>query len=395
MVKIGTKLYQLKVWDYENYPSDSPDRIIADVRINGFSSEINSGLGQLDFMLERNLQDWNENNDIALNNVVELLVNDIDTDDYIKIYTGYVSRINFEYSRQKKTVVVNCLGFVSRLNFDIYKNGTTSTISESSADPSTMFKNTIDKLKDESNGNITFLTYNTLPTSSVETTGLSVDASFKSKTYFEALEMCRELAPANWFWKLDEDNVFHFASKPITPTHNFSLGSIEKLEINYSLEEVRNGVLIWDNDVVYRYLSNANSISTYGRRIERMTAPQADATNAMDKKANAFLGQFKDPVTIIRLTIADNNEFESYGDLAGYDIENIKVGETCRISGIDESASAFLSTNLFIVRVEYQPIKAVIDLAVSRPEFEKFLVNLKKDTENVEKDTIPSSYTVV
>ena len=133
MVKIGTKNYLVKLWSYENYsPSNEPDSTIADARIFGFSSKINSGLSQMTFVVERSLQTWNaqvaNKSNFDQNDIIEIWVNDIDTNDYIRIYAGYISQVNFVNTREKKTVTATCLGFVSRLSMDIYKDGTYSGI---------------------------------------------------------------------------------------------------------------------------------------------------------------------------------------------------------------------------------------------------------------------------
>jgi len=153
--------------------------------------------------------------------------------------------------------------------------------------------------------------------------------------------------------------------------------------------------LIWDKATDYRYLEDSKSITDFGRRIERKVEANADSTGAMDRIANSFIGESKDPRSVISLVVLDNNEFEKFGDGAGYDIESIKVGDTCRISGIAESARTFLSDNMLIVGVTITPSKAYVDVEVTDETMEKFLLNLKKDTQETEKTTIPDTYTAV
>jgi len=389
-MKIGTKNYQIKVYDI-NYVQIG---LIADARIKYYKDRINSGLGEFVFDVERTLQDWNQSSsfDFGLAQIIELEVNDTDTTEYTRVYSGYISRINFLQSTTKKTVSVTCLGFVSRLGSDIYKNGTTTSITETTEEPATIFKNIIDRLRDSADGNIPFLNYTP---SSLQDTNQSVSLKFESDTYLEALNRVLKVSPANWFWKLDQDNIFNFSQKPEVADHNFSMGHIESLQIDYSMENIVNGVLTWDNDTVYRYIANAGSQALYGRRIQKETMPSATGIDAMDKQAQSILGEKANPRSSIIIVLADNNEFEKFGDLAGYDIESVKPGQTCRIVGIDELAGSFLSKNMLIRNVTYYPTSAVLEVDIDREGIDDLLINFRRDTNQIEKDGIPTSYTAV
>ena len=387
-MKIGTKNYQIQVYDIDY----NLETVIADARIKHYKDRINSGPGEFVFDVERTLNDWTTLGNLELAKIIELWVNDTDTNDFIKVYSGYISRINFLQSTTKKTVNVTCLGFVSRLGSDVYKNGTTTSITETTEEPATIFKNIINKLRDSANGNIPFLNYTP---SSLQDTNQSVSLKFESDTYLEALNRVLDLSPANWFWKLDQDNIFNFSQKPEVADHNFSMGHIETLQIDYSMETVVNGVLTWDNDTVYRYIANNESQALYGRRIQKETMPSSTGVDAMDKQAQSILGEKETPRSSIIIVLADNNEFEKFGDLAGYDLESVKPGQTCRVNGIDATGGAFLSKNMLIRKVTYYPTSAVLEVDIDREGIDDLLVNFKRDTDQIEKDGIPTSYTEV
>lgn len=387
-MKIGTKNYLIKVFDIDY----NLETVIADARIQFYKDKINSGPGEFVFDVERTLNDWTTLGNLALGKIIELSVNDNDTSDYVRVYSGYISRINFLQSTSKKKVSVTCLGFVSRLGLDIYKNGTTTTITETTEEPATIFKNIINKLRDSANGNISFLNYTP---DSIKNTNLSVGIKFESDFYIEAINKVLSVCPANWFWKLDYDNIFTLSQKPAEADHIFSMGHIENLQIDYSMENIVNGVLVWDNDLIYRYIANSGSQSSYGRRIQKENMPGAEDTNAMDKKAQSIIGEQDEPRSSIVITLADNNEFEKFGDLAGYDLESVKPGQTCRISGIDETAGAFLSKDMIIRKVTYYPTSAVLEVDATREGIDDLLVNVLRETDQVEKDGIPTSYTAV
>ena len=145
----------------------------------------------------------------------------------------------------------------------------------------------------------------------------------------------------------------------------------------------------------YRFLKQQNSIDNFGRRIQRETMSSALGIDAMDKQAQSILGEKAKPRSSIIIVLADNNEFEKFGDLAGYDIESVKPGQTCRITGIDELSGSFLSKNMLIRKVTYYPTSAVLEVDIDREGIDDLLVNFKRETDQIEKDGIPNSYTVV
>lgn len=395
MAKIGQKNYTIQVFD-KTY--STLQTIIADATIQGFTSVINGGFQEMTFTLERSVQDWNSaaNGAFALNNVCELKVQDMDSNTPLIIFNGYISKVSITQTPDKKSVTATVLGFSTRLTKDIYRNGTTTTITHSSADPSTIFKAIVDKLRDTANGNIPFLNYISTGTQSVATTGLSVSYAFRSMTFFDAIEQCRKMSPAFWYWYIGTDKNFYFQSKPTAPTHKLFLGQIDTFQADYSLEDIVNAVLIWDGSTNYRYLADAASIAAYGRRLDLVQDSNNTGTDGMDKTALQEIGEKKDPRSTIQIKVADNNEWEDINSNVGYDIESFRVGQTVSISGISETAaSGLLSPNMTIVRIQYYPTYAILDLELPAMELSDYLAATKKSDDKAKKTTIPSTYTAV
>lgn len=395
MAKIGQKNYTIQVYD-KTYTT--LQTIIADATVLGFTAQINGGFQEMSFTLERDIQDWNSatNGAFALNNVCELKVQDLDSNTPLLIFNGYISKVTILQTPQKKTVTATVLGFSTRLQKDIYKDGTTATITHTTADPSTIFKAIITKLRDSANGNIPFLNFVDTGTPSVQTTGLSVTYAFRSMTYFDALEQCRKMSPPFWYWYIGTDKVFYFKTKPTAPTHKLFLGQIDTFQGEYSMEDIVNGVLIWDGGTAYRYLQDAASIAAYGRRIDRVQDSNNTGTDGMDKTALQEIGEKKDPRSIITIKVADNNEWEDINSNVGYDIESFQVGQTVSISGIAETAATgLLSPNMTIVRIQYYPTYAILDLELPAMELADYLADTKKSDDKAKKTTIPSTYTAV
>ncbi len=359
----------------------------ADASLISFSKRMNGGIGECVIDLARTINNWKDSADIDLNYRVQIYISDKDNG-YLKIYDGFISNITFNGDGVKEKTTVKCLGFIEKLAVDFYKNDTLTTIAETAADPSTMLKNIIYRLSLEN----TELSFLGCTPSSIELTGLSFDYSFQAVTYLEAIEACLKLAPSNWYWFLDANNVFNFKSKSISPVHFFSLGgNISSYEIVNDMENVRNGVLIWNGAAVYRYLKDANSITDYGRRIEKIINSSVGTdTDTMDGIANAFIGEKRDPTIRLRLTIIDNNENSN-----GYDIDSVQPGETCRVSGIPVG-NDFLDKNMIIRSVDYYIDKIVIEVEDwKQDKMEDILTKIDRSLVDKKTDGIATTYTAV
>lgn len=395
-MRIGTKNYQLRIFNINGYGAGAqPVSVLEDARISEFSASINGGLGDLSFDLERDIDDWIDFTAFEKGAPVELWVQDIDTDDFIRIYAGYIADRNFVVTRRSRTVSGTCLGWVSRMATDIYRSGTTTTISETAGDPAQMFRNIIHAFRASNGADLPFINYFTTPNPSVIDTARSVNADFQAMTYRDAAEQCRQLAPSNYWWGIDEHNVVHFKPRPIQATHIFGIGMIDRMVVRDSLQGVVNGALVWDGSTNLRFFEDAVSRNQFGRRVVFESVPNAENTAAMDARARNVVGEKKDPRPVLRITVSDNNEFDDSEDVPGYDIEKIKVGDTCLITGFPEGVTPFLSENMVIRRIRYAISKIELDIEVDPESFEEEFLKFKKETKAVEKDGLPTTYTAI
>jgi hypothetical protein len=180
----------------------------------------------------------------------------------------------------------------------------------------------------------------------------STDATyvFQQKTYREAIDKLKQLAPANVYWYVDENGNFSFRAAPTSPTHYFIFGRhFSRVRVERSLETVRNVLLLWDGDTAYRAYEDAESVALYGRRVQRINDFGASDTDAMARFATKFLAENKEPAVKVSCTIIDNNNARGLG----YDIESIQPGDTCRLSGFSSTLSDIFRDNMLITRVDY------------------------------------------
>ncbi|MCK9543320.1 MAG: hypothetical protein M0R03_14960 [Novosphingobium sp.] len=386
---------------------------IEDATFTGFKKTINGGLSSLTFKLARRADEYNEDEDVSIGNRIDILVFDKDSPDFenyeaVKIYSGYVEEHRINSDGEKEFVEVLCIGLVSKLNNDILRIGSDIVISTDSSsilvdgvtsssvdDVSDLLKKIID----------TYNTYNPLFSvsytdsdglSTIEDTNKSINCIFKVSTYYDAIEKCREVSPQLWYWFLDADEILTF--KPISslPVHDFIFNkNMSKIEIVKTLQSTKNVLILNTNSSdstsfsACRKYENSNSVEKYGRRVKYTTENSFTDTDTMDNFGESFIEENKEVVYKIKITLIDNNNNDN-----GYDIESVNPGDTCRILNLKNSED-ISGVSMVISEVEWTPNYAVVTLNMSGFDFEKYLLNLRKDIEKEERDESELSYTEV
>ncbi len=327
-----------------------------------FTKEINSGISEclIDLAVPFDYQ----GGELALGNIVDIYVNDKETisSDAILIYSGYISLYQAYSDGPKEGIAVNLLGHYTKLSTDILKDGTqtklytetTSGLSTSNedeeADIGTIIKAIIDRYRDENTGvKINYIS------ASIELTGTTAKYVFDQMSYREALDKALSMAPAGWFYYIDENGIVYFRNKPTTPTHIFEFGKhFKSIKVEKSFEKVRNFLLIWNGEqdggagLIYKHYEDAASIAQYGRRFEKLVDYSMSLETTADKIGAKFLAENKNPEVKVICEIVDNNE-----NNFGYDIEKIQPGDTCRFVGFEERLNDLLADNMLISKVVY------------------------------------------
>ena len=373
---------------------------------NGFTKELNGGLGECVIRLEKEFN--YAGNDLLVGNEVEISVRDKDTisepnDVGMRIiYRGYISLVEREAIGQKETVVVHLLGFYTRLSVDILKNGAQTTLysdpagfdlaTPTAGDTGLLVRAILDRyIAETANSKISY------DPADIPDTTIDVTYAFERKTYREAIEVMKSFSPEGTFYYINEVGRVKFGLKPTTPTHRFIFGRhFQQVKFEYSLEKLRNVVLTWNGEdgagAIYKENSDANSISKYGRRAAIVDDFGIENVNAATALAAKFLAENKDPEVKVLCTIIDNNK----DDNLGYDIESIQPGDTCSFAGFNVDLVESFRDNMLITEVKYYLDRVELKIEVVKSDlvdFQKF--NSKEISEIISGGLVqvPESYT--
>jgi len=370
----------MKTFTYKVYDNnDGFKGVLDNVQFVGFTKIINGGLGECILKVGESFSDFGEYDKIALNNYVEILVSDEDTavsDDQkdVIIYSGYISKYENWMNGHQEGVNVYLLGYSTKLSQDLLKDtgdnkltfytnaasGISTTAPAAAVDVGEIVRALIDQYKAENSNEKISYTAETLD----DSTGTTRTFTYEMMTYRKALDLTLSLAPSDWWWYIDADNLFHFKTKPTSPTHSFILGRhFSKVRIEKGMEKIKNRVLFWDGTnpaTVCKLYGDDASLTDYDSRVEIMidyVQRAAGATEA-DSISEAFITEHKDPDINVVVTIIDNNEDSNFG----YDIESIEPGDTCQFLGFKEGVSDSFKENMLITRVDYTPNAATLTI---------------------------------
>ncbi len=302
-----------------------------------FTSKINGGLGELVLDFGFPFDDFDEGTIIAFMNVVDLYVDDSSNPRGRRVYRGFISKYEpYIEPDGNEGVRVTCLGLVSLLTLSYYKNGTAYTVTHTSQDPQDIFKAII-------NHRNTIYTDALLSYTGVTSTvGTAVSITFTDQKWSDAVKKTNQLAGTDWWWKVDADGLCHFKAKPSSATHRFTIEKdIERLSTPKTSEKIINAVQVRGSSANTDG-SDATSQTAYGVRTSIVSDSSLTDSNALTQRSAKTIADNKDPKITSPFTVNAN-----------YDIESIKVGDTCLIQNQNKD-SVFYSTNMLIVSVTYE-----------------------------------------
>lgn len=424
---INEKTYTFKV--YENVDGEAPSGTDAmwyvnlknlittwpDASFEGFRKSKNGGLGECTIKLSRPFDDFGEGYDVKLNNRVDIVVNDFDTDDSGKvIYSGYISKYSPYIDGFNEGVEITLLGYVTKFSLNLIHSGAyVEAVSQAtgiefadkpygtSLNAQACYIHTfLDDLigiyghYDTVQG--TMVSHPVIETTpaSIETNPNQITYRFNSKTYYEVIEFCRSASPADWYWFVGADNILQFKAKPLKATHTFTFGKdFKSIKVEKNMENVINHVLFSssgnaDREILQHYEDTA-SISLYDDRWELLTDSRVSDIDTADNIGTSALNEKKDANVKVTIEILDNNGTES-----GYDIESINPGDTCRFLNLNTNTSSTFTDNMIIESVEYTPDKVVLSLEDLDTSINKEINENSKKISQGEESGRPSSYEV-
>jgi len=363
----------------------------SNANIQSFRKKINGGFSECVIELPDPFDYYGT--DIAEGNDVKISVIDADLTPGTTrvIYSGYISMVEGKIESRNEGVKVHLLGYNTMLSLDFLRSGTTTTQVFTTTDIGTIILNIVNL----------FITNN--PTTKINASVISIPVvsetasyTFKRSTYQDAIDKMRSIAPANYYFYIDENNTVNFKPKPTTPTHTFTLGKhFSSISVQRGVEKIKNSLLLWDGKnpaTVYKKYEDSNSIALYGRRATKVDDYGLTDVPTADALALSFLNENKDPEIVINVQVMDNQKnIQGFG----YDIESIQPGNTCRFVGFtDGFRGRYLQDNMLITEVVYYPDRVELTIDPRNLGILEWQDQSAKNTDQLSSDGTPTDYTV-
>lgn len=313
-----------------------------------FPSRINGGLGEciIDYITPFDV--FGEGSIIDHGYVMEVWAHDAANPLGRRIYSGVVQDYEPYFGGSKQGVLIKALGFASNLTFDVHMASSRSnyTVSYAAKDPEFIFKAAIDEYRAAVNNPL--INYQV---GSTQTVGANITQDYTDKTWFDVCDDARSKSGAGWWWSVDADGIAYLLPKPSTATHKFVMGKhIESGRFPKSVKNVKNKIRVTRSGPVVTEYTDATSISKYEQRFKAISASDIGDSGGSDQKGNTELGNLKDAKAKNSLIINEK-----------YDLESIKVGDTCNILGSDETSILF-AENMQIVGLTYSGSRVTLEL---------------------------------
>lgn len=316
-----------------------------------FSDRINGGMGEatIDYVVP--FDDFGEGTLIDHQFVMDLYVFDSTYPLGRRVYRGTIQEYEPYLSGAQQGVKIKALGLGSNLTFDAYMttSRTVYTVAHSAVDPEDIFKAIITEHRAAVNNPL--INY---AVGSTQALGTAVSKSFVDRTWFDAVQDTRDLCSSGWWWHIDADGIAYLLPKPSAVTHRFIIGKhIQEGNFPKSVKGVKNRIRVTRNGGTITHYSDATSITNYESRLQYINESTLNDVNAADQRGNKAKNDQKDSKVKSTMIINSN-----------YDLESIKVGQTCSILNSDGSAS-FFGTNIMISGLQYNGDTVQLDLEES------------------------------
>lgn len=372
-----------------------------------YTTSINGGPGQAKIALARKAQSFGEGTEIALNYRIKVYCFDRDTGfegSEVLIYDGYISGYSINKGEYNDTVEVTLLGWMSELNRCLLRNGNDTEVVYSATDPSNIFKNALDKFT--ALGGI--VDYDS---TSVDLCGYTEDYTFNTSMTLEVLNKCLELSPTDFYWTVYPDNIAYFKKVAIAPQFYLRIGgNVKIISVEKRVENIINRVYFTGggSPPLYKKYERLDSIAKWGlyetTKIDERVTIAATAKRMSDRIIDAN----EQPEIRVVVTVFDNNGND---DGMGIDLESLRVGQVIRVSGFDNSGytnwdsaiwdrdywdydiTNVTATNLIIVKIDYSPNSATLEMTTRLPNIARRVEEIAKDLKNLQtanNPTIPS-----
>jgi hypothetical protein len=255
-----------------------------------------------------------------------------------------------------------------------------------SQDPSNILKDILDKFVAQ--GGVA-----TYGAGTVDLTGTVVSYDYNTATVQEAVKKIIELCPMDWYFYLGADSKIYLKPKSGAVAHKFHIGrNVSYYRQEKRLENIVNYIYFKGKNFYKKY-NNSGSVSAYKRYTQKIVDERVTNVATADIMANTILNKMASPEIRITIRVTDN----AGNDGTGYDIESIKVGDTCKIFNAtsksdnlwdaiiwDVDAWDFDITNsagtvLQIQKITYHPEYVELEISNRQPDISKRIEDINRN----------------
>lgn len=270
-----------------------------------------------------------------------------------------------------------------------------------SQDPSNILKDILDKFTAQG-GKLDYAV------GTVDLTGTVVSYTFNTNLVQEAIKKIIELCPQDWYFRVGADDKVYLKAKSTGVDHKFCIGrNVSYYRQEKRLENIVNYIYFKGKNFFKKY-SNSGSVSAYGRYSQKIVDDRVTNVATADIMANTILNKLASPEIRITIRVTDNNNING----TGYDIESIKVGDTCKIFNAtskaenlwdsilwDEDMWDYDITNtagtiLQIQKITYKPDYVELEISNRQPDINKRIEDINRnlvDSQTKDNPVIPTT----
>jgi hypothetical protein len=271
--------------------------------------------------------------------------------------------------------------------FNLYKTSGNSTSPFVSRDPGAIMRSIMDDYISKG-GTLSY------DASTIELTGTTVSYTFNTNTTLEGIKKCLEMAPAGWYWYVDQaTNMVHFHKKTSTLEHKFTLGKdITSLVPQRRIEDIVNTIYFTGaSTLTPRKYTRTASVTAYGTKLMRYIDQRITVAATADTIAQSILDNRAAPEARVEIEVADSN-----AQSLGYDIESVTVGDIVGFRAVeaydsnlwdvaqwdvamwDYNVKQLGTLILQIVRLEYSPGSLKLFLSTTPPDVNKRIEDINR-----------------
>ncbi len=295
---------------------------------------------------------------------------------------------------------------VGDLNFKIEPAAITTTIPYIDVDPAEMLRDILE-LYEFRGGKVSY------DGASLEPTLTTATYTFKVMTILECINKIIELCPPNFYWYIDQaTNIIYLKKTTEDYTHKLVYGkNVIINDLTAISQSIVNTVYFTGAEIsagvnFYKKYEEQDLIDRFGVKSKAISDNRVTLEATADKIVSRILTENSSPKMRSNIQLVDSNVSDTP---AGYDIENIRVGEVISLANIGQNGSSrwgkarwgidrwgmsfrdFGTIILQIGRLMYSPDKIVIEAKELPVNFYKQLAGQGGSIEKIETVNNPDS----